>query len=79
MIKLNILDMKNFLKTVNSCTGKVHMLCPDGQKVNINRERMIQNSLWERYRQNKNCLRLALDIPNPKDYMNIVLYYIGDC
>ena len=29
VIKLNILNMKNFLDTVNSCTGKVNMLCPD--------------------------------------------------
>lgn len=68
MVKLNILDMKNFIKTVNSCTGKVHMLCPDGKKVNINRERIIQNDLWEMYYRNKNCLRLALEIPNSKDY-----------
>lgn len=32
MVKLNILNMKNFLDTVNSCSGKVNMLCPDGKK-----------------------------------------------
>lgn len=79
MIKLNILDMKNFLKAVDDCAGRVHMLCPDGKRVNINRNRVVQNSLWERYRQNKNCLRLVLEISNPRDYMNIVSYYIGDC
>ena len=79
MVKLNILDMKNFLNTVNRCSGKVYVLCPDGKKVNINREKMIQNSLWVRFHQNKNCLKLVLDIPNPKDYMSIVSYYIGDC
>ena len=41
VIKLNILNMKNF--------------------------------------QNKNCLCLILEIPNPTDYMNIVSYYAGDC
>lgn len=35
MVKLNILNMKNFLDTVNSCSGKVNMLCPDGKKQNI--------------------------------------------
>ena len=29
VVKLNILNMKNFLDTVNSCSGKVNMLCPD--------------------------------------------------
>lgn len=28
---MNILNMKNFLDTVNACTGKVNMLCPDGK------------------------------------------------
>lgn len=79
MVKLNILNLKNFLNTVNACTGKVNMLCPDGKKVNINREEKVQEGLWQQYRRNKNCLRLALEIPNPKDYMSIVLYYAGDC
>ena len=33
---------------------------------------------WQ-YFQNKNCLCLILEIPNPTDYMNIVSYYAGDC
>lgn len=76
---MNILNLKNFLYTVNTCTGKVLMLCPDGKKVNINGEEKVQENLWQQYHQNKNCLRLALEIPNPKDYMSIVSYYAGDC
>lgn len=79
VIKLNILNLKKFLTTVNACTGKVNMLCPDGKKVNINENEKMQDSLWRQYRQNKNCLRLALEIPNPTDYMSIVSYYAGDC
>ena len=79
MVKLNILNMKNFLDTVNSSSGKVNMLCPDGKKQNINGEEKIQGSLWRQYSQNKNCLRLVLEVPNPTDYMNIVSYYAGDC
>ncbi|MFG6337985.1 MAG: ribonuclease HII [Lachnospiraceae bacterium] len=79
MVKLNILDMKNFLNTVNACTGKVNVLCPDGKKVNICREEGVQNSLWQQFFRNKNSLRIILDIGNPKDYMSIVSYYVGDC
>lgn len=79
MIKLNILNIKKFLETVNACTGKVNMLFPDGKKVNINGEEKVQESLCRQYRQNKNCLRLALEIPNPQDYISIVSYYAGDC
>ena len=60
MLKLNILNMKNFLNTVNACTGKVNMLCPDGRKRNINGEEKIQDGLWRQYFQNKNCLLIGL-------------------
>ncbi len=79
MIRLNILNMERFLETVNACTGKVHLLFPDGRKVNIAREEREQNSLRRQYRHNKNSLRLTLEIPDPRDYMSIVSYYAGDC
>lgn len=79
VVKLNILNMANFLDTVNACTGKVNMLSPDNKKVNINGEEKVQDRLWRQYRQNKNSLRLVLEIPDPKDYMSIVSYYAGDC
>ena len=79
MIKLNVLNMGNFLKTVNDCIGEVNMLCPDGKKVNISRQYILQNRLQEEYRKNKNNLWLTLDIPNAKDYLSIVSYYAGDC
>lgn len=31
MVKLNILNMENFLDTVNACIVKVYMLCPNGK------------------------------------------------
>ena len=79
MIKLNILNMKNFLETVNTCKGEVNMLCPDGKRLNISRQYAIQNELQKEYKANKNCLQFTLDIPNPQDYMSIVSYYAGDC
>ena len=74
-----IAQKKSGGRTVNVCVGKVNMLCPDGRKLNINGEEKIQGGLWRQYFQNKNCLRLVLEIPNPTDYMNIVSYYAGDC
>lgn len=44
VVKLNILNMKNFLEAVNACTGKVNMLCPNGKKLNINGEEKIQDN-----------------------------------
>ena len=42
VLKPNILNMKNFLDTVNASTSKVNMLCLDGRKLNINGEEKIQ-------------------------------------
>lgn len=79
MVKLNVLNMDNFLQTVNSCSDAVNLLYPDGRKENINKQYGIQNELLHKYRENKNCLCLSLDIPSPKDYMSIISYYTGDC
>lgn len=79
MIKLNILNMKNFLETVNACNDSIYQICPDGRKVDIHRQHNIQVGLLEKFRKQKNRLSLVLEIPNPKDYMNIVSYYAGDC
>ncbi len=79
MVKLNILNMKNFLDTVDACREEVCVFCEDGTKRNIRRDREAQNRLWEQYRRNRNCLGIRLEISNPKDYMSIVSYYAGDC
>lgn len=79
MIKLHVLNMKNFLDTVNACKGAVNMLRPDGTWLDISRHYEAQKELMEQYRENKNHLRLTLEIPTPKDYMNLISYYAGDC
>lgn len=79
MIKLNILNMDNFLDTINACQGEVYMIYPGGTTVNIHRQRGVQDGLSHQYHKNKNHLPLVLKIPNPKDYMRIVSYYAGDC
>lgn len=79
MMKLKILNMKEFLKTVNECTGAVRIIHLDGSKEDINNQYGIQMKLRERYAENGNCLTLTLDHLSPKDYLRIVMYYIGDC
>ena len=79
MIKLNILNMKEFFQTVNTCGGAVNMLSSDGRKENINKQYGVQKELLLKYRENKNCLQLSLEVPDPKDYMSIVYYYVGEC
>ena len=34
-MKLNILNIQDFLDTINACRDEVYMICSNGQKVNI--------------------------------------------
>lgn len=79
MIKLRILNIKEFLKTVNECTGSVYVIDSSGRKENMNRDYVVQRRIQEAYRGNKNMVVLSLDIPVPGDYFRIVNYYAGDC
>ncbi len=55
------------------------MRYPGGRKVNIRGQYGIQSRLTEQYYENKNCLPIVLEIPDPGDYMSVVSYYAGDC
>lgn len=79
MVKINIIDMKGFLQTVNECRGAVNLLHPDGRRENISKQYGIQNELLQAHRKNKDYLWLSLDIPAYKDYLRIVYFTIGDC
>lgn len=79
MVKLNILNMKSFLQVVNSCSGIINCVYPDGRKKDINKHYKAQEELLKLYEKNNNYLPLTLDIPNSKDYMNVIFYYVGDC
>ena len=79
MIKVNILNLSDFLETINQCKGRVFMLASDGAKVNITRQYSVQQELAEQYQQNGRCLPLSLTFEEPKDYMTVVCYYVGDC
>lgn len=79
MIKVNILNVKDFFRTVNECSGRVLMLSEDGGRTDLNRQEGVQEKLKEQYLKNGNCLPLTLEFDEPKDYMSVVSYYVGDC
>ena len=45
MIKLGIINVEEFLRTVNACEGAVYMIQPDGRRTDIGRQYGIQNDL----------------------------------
>lgn len=78
MVKLNILNMENFLQMVNACSGAVNLLHSDGRKENMNHQYGLQRELRKRFEENGDFLRLSLDIPGARDYMSIISYYVGN-
>lgn len=79
MIKLNVMNMSEFLQVVNGCDGAVELLHPDGTAENINGQYNLQQELKRRHKENNNYLQLALNIPGSHDYMSIVFFTVGDC
>lgn len=79
MLKLNILNMVNFLKTVNECGGPVVLVSPDGKHEDINKQESLQERLLKNYKDNRRSLKMRIDIAKPADYLKIVCYYAGDC
>ena len=78
IVKLNIFNINNFFETVNECRGAINLLHQNKKRENINKQYSIQNELLKKHKNNKNFLELSLEIANLKDYMNIVLFTIGD-
>ena len=78
IVKLNIFNIDNFFKTVNECRGAINLLHQNMKRETLNKQYGIQDELLKKHRKNKNFLKLSLDIANPKDYMDIVLFTIRD-
>lgn len=78
MIKLTVYNAKEFFQAVNGCSGAVYLIHEDGKRENLNKQYDLQQELQRKHKENKNYLKLALDLPNPKDYLRIVYYSIGN-
>ena len=61
MMKLNILNIQDFLDTINACRDEVYMICSNGQKVNIRGQYPIQDELHRQYYDHKNQLQIILE------------------
>ena len=79
MLKLNILNMINFLKTVNECSGPVVLVSQDGRREDMNKQESLQERLLKNYKDNRRSLKMWIDVAEPSDYLKIVCYYAGDC
>lgn len=79
MMKLNIINMESFLQTVNQCEGAVYLVSQDGQKRDINESYGIQAELLEKFAKNHRFLPITVEVPDSKDYMNIVCHYVVAC
>lgn len=79
MITLRIFNMKHFLDTVNQCQGDVYLLHPQGCRQNIARRPGLQQWLMDQHTKNHGYLTCSFVIPNTRDYLDILSYYVGDC
>lgn len=78
ILKLAILNMKEFFSVINSYTAAVYQIAADGNRCNIRCNYALQEQLKKEY-QKERCFPITIDIRNTADYMNILSYYAGDC
>lgn len=78
MFYISVFNLEGFLQAVNQCTGAVYLLYPDGTKKDINKKDKLQQELHEQFLENKQYLRLCLDVPQAGDYMSVVCFSLGD-
>lgn len=79
MMKLNILNMQNFLQVVDACHGAVRLLPPLGTRQDIRRDAAARRCLLDAFHRGGGALTVTLQAADPSDYMAIVSYYAGDC
>ncbi|MEY8355314.1 hypothetical protein AALB39_18425 [Lachnospiraceae bacterium 54-53] len=79
MIRLDIFKMNDFLNVVDHCGGPVVLHSQDGTVTDIRQNPAAQNNLKQQHQAEGGRSRLRLDIPEKTDYMDIVLFSLGDC
>ena len=67
MLKLNILNMINFLKTVNECSGPVVLVSQDGRREDMNKQESLQERLLKNYKDNRRSLKMWIDVAEPAE------------
>lgn len=78
MIKLYIFDLEAFLDLADQCRGPVTLLTKDKKTVDIRNNRRVQNNLYRQHALEGGRLNLYLNIPQVKDYFQLVNFSIGD-
>lgn len=77
MTRLTILNMHAFLQAVNECTGAVYHIDGNGSRTDLRTQPDLQADLRRSHATCRCYPKLTLEIPNPKDYMHLVLFTIG--
>lgn len=79
MLKLNILNMINFLKTVNDGSGPVGPGLPGRKTRGYEQTGKPAGTAFKNYKDNRLQPKMWIDVAEPADYLKIVCYYAGDC
>lgn len=74
MIKIRVFNTRAFLNIIRQCHSPVYLLRESGEKVNICHNPYLQDEL----EYEDKPVRLTLEIVNPSDYMQIVLFTTGE-
>lgn len=79
VVSMTVFHLTPFLQAVNDCTGSIWLLGAQPAKADLHRNAALQQTLCGRHAANGNYSKLALDIPQPRDYLSLVQFYASNC
>lgn len=79
VVSMTVFHLTPFLQAVDQCTGSVWLLDGQGARTDLHGNRALQQTLRGRHAANGNYSKLALDIPQPPDYLSLVQFYTSNC
>ena len=76
-LKLHILNLKSFQQMLQTCTGPVELILPDGGMRTYRDTPAVQEELAQSFAASKRWLPLTVNVHTPGDYFSVVSYAAG--
>ena len=77
--EVRVLDLQNFLRTLEVCRGSVTLQFPDGSTVSTAESPDFRTILFRQHKAYHGCLRLSLEFSLAQDYVRILQNCAEEC
>lgn len=78
-VEVRILNLPEFLRTMDLCGGPVTVRFPDGSTAVTTKPCEFRTALFTQHKANHGCLRLSLEFSLAQDYVRMVQGRAEEC